>query len=67
MLVDSADNLYLGYLGLKTGSSPLVNLWQLHKINTASTALTFTASMSIGDSSQDASTRANIYDIIFSA
>ena len=50
MLVDSADNLYLGYLGLKTGSSPLVNLWQLYKINTATTALTFTESMTMSNS-----------------
>ena len=67
MLVDSADNVYLGYLGVKTGSSPLVNLWQLFKINTASTALTFTASLSLANEKKDASTRANIYDIIFSA
>jgi hypothetical protein len=67
MLVDSADNVYLGYLGVNTGSSPLVNLWQLFKINTASIALTFTASMSMTNYRKDASNRANIYDIIFSA
>jgi len=50
MLVDSVDNVYLGYLGLKTGSSPLVNLWQLYKINTATTALTFSESMSMSNS-----------------
>ena len=66
MLVDPTDNLYVGYLIVKTGSSPLVNIWHLFSVNIpTTTATSFTSSLSITINKQDATTRANIYDMTF--
>jgi hypothetical protein len=61
MLVDINENVYLGYLGVKPATSPVVNLLHLFRIPMATvTTGLFSSSLSITTSRNDATTRYSV-------